>query len=68
MTTTTTEPIEQFNRLSEAQQQRLFSFAGILANTPAVQGEPGTGIVQAVRFFDAHALDDEHFREVETLT
>ncbi|MBW4439586.1 MAG: hypothetical protein KME04_20795 [Pleurocapsa minor GSE-CHR-MK-17-07R] len=56
--TMTDELIEQFNRLDEAQQQRLLNFARILTKTPKVQGEPGTRIVQAVGFFDAQALDE----------
>lgn len=56
--TMTDELIEQFNRLDEAQQQRLLNFARILTKTPKVQGEPGTSIVQAVGFFDAQALDE----------
>jgi len=50
--------IEQFNKLDEAQRQRLLNFARILAKTPTVQGEVGTSFVQAVGFFDTQALDE----------
>ncbi len=50
--------LEQFNKLDEAQQQRLLNFARILATTPSVKGEPGDRIVQAVGFFDTQSLDE----------
>lgn len=54
----TDDLIEEFRKLDEAQQQRLLNFARILAKTPAVKGESGTSIIQAVGFFDAQSLDE----------
>jgi hypothetical protein len=56
--TLTEQLIEQFNRLGEAQQQRLLNFARIMTQTPSVKGESGDSIVQAVGFFDIQALDE----------
>jgi hypothetical protein len=50
--------IEEFNRLDEAQQQRLLNFARILTKTPAVKGESGISIITATGFFDSESLDE----------
>lgn len=50
--------IEQFNKMDEAQQERLLNFARILTKTPVIKGEPGTSIAAATGFFDAQSLDE----------
>lgn len=50
--------IEQFNKMDEAQQQRLLNFARVLTRTPDIQGESGASIVKATGFFDAQSLDE----------
>ena len=52
------ELLDEFNKLDNAKQQRLLSFARILAKTPTIKGEPGSSIVQATGFFDAQSLDE----------
>ena len=54
----TEELVAHFNRMDTAQQQRLLNFARILANTPHIQGEPGSEIVQDTGYFDAQSLDE----------
>ena len=56
--TLTDQLIEQFNKMDEAQQQRLLNFARILAKTPVIRGESGANIITATGFFDAQSLDE----------
>jgi hypothetical protein len=56
--TLTDELIERFNKMDEAQQQRLLNFARILIKTPVVKGESGVSIAGATGFFDAQSLDE----------
>ena len=56
--TLTDQLIEQFNKMDEAQQQRLLNFARILTRTPALKGESGASIVKATGYFDAQSLDE----------
>ncbi len=58
MVTLSEQLIEQFNKMDEAQQQRLLNFALILTKTPVIKGEPGASIVAATGFFDAQSLDE----------
>lgn len=52
------QPLEQFNKMDEVQQQRLLNFARILTRTPALKGEAGASIVKATGFFDTQSLDE----------
>ena len=56
--TLTDQLLEQFNKLDEAQQERLLNFARILTKTPRVKGEPGERIAAATGFFDEQSLDE----------
>lgn len=58
MMTFSQQLIEQFNKLDEAQQQRLLNFARILTKTPVIKGEPGVSIAASTSFFDAQSLDE----------
>lgn len=58
MVTLSEQLIEQFNKMDEAQQQRLLNFALILTKTPVIKGESGASIVAATGFFDAQSLDE----------
>jgi hypothetical protein len=56
--TLTEELLEQFAKLDAAQQQRLLNFARVMANTPQIQGEPGSRIILATGLFDSRSLDE----------
>jgi hypothetical protein len=47
MVTLSEQLMEQFNKMNEAQQQRLLNFARILTQTPLIRGEPGASIAAA---------------------
>ena len=52
------ELLDEFNKLDDAQQQRVLNFARILAKTPTIRGEPGSKIIQATGYFDIQSLDE----------
>lgn len=58
MMSLTEQLMEQFNKMDEAQQQRLLNFARILTKTPVIKGESGASIAAATGFFDAQSLDE----------
>jgi len=69
MVTLSEQLMEQFNKMDEAQQQRLLNFARILTNTPVIKGEAGVSIAAATGFFDAQSLDEMEaaIKEVDNL-
>ena len=52
------ELLDEVNRLSEDQQQRVLSFARALTQMVDIRGETGESLLTSIGIFDSSALDE----------